>query len=331
MAAVKVKPIARPVEPQIRMFPSGSALLDLQQGGGWVLGRMINCVGDSSTGKTGLAVEAASNFSRLYGASNVKYVETEAAFDEHYAARLGLPPDIQRTAEVRTVEDFNDDLNEFLQRLDGPAGLYIVDSVDALSSQAEVARAITDKTTYATEKAKVLHEVFRRQVAPIAAKNVCLFLISQTKDNIGNFWVPKTRSGGHALDFFSSQTIWLSELGKEKRTVSGVERIVGINVRSQNKKNKVGEPFRTVDVLIVFNYGIDDELSMIEWLKKNKANESGLIMPLDKYPAAIRRARDKRDIEELLRYAGDLRAATRARWAEIEDALQPPLRKYEVM
>src|SRR5215472_2895697 len=121
MAAVKVKvkPIPRPVEPQIRMFPSGSALLDLQQGGGWVLGRMVNIVGDSSTGKTGLAVEAASNFSRLYGAANVRYVETEAAFDELYAARLGLPPDIQRTAEVRTVEDLNDDLSGFMQRLAG--------------------------------------------------------------------------------------------------------------------------------------------------------------------------------------------------------------------
>jgi RecA/RadA recombinase len=339
MATAKVRPLLRPVEarpeprvvePQVRMFPTGCALLDLQNGGGWVLGRMVNVVGDSSTGKTGIAVEAAANFALLYGPEAVRYVETEAAFDESYAEQLGLPRGIERTDEVRTVEDFNDDLSAFLKRLKAPAGLYVLDSVDALSSQAEAGRSISDKSTYATEKAKVLSELFRRQVSMIAEKNVCLFLVSQTRDNIGNFFVPKVRSGGRALDFYSSQTVWLSELSREKRTVSGVERTIGINVRCQNKKNKVGEPYRSVDLLIVFNYGVDDELSMIEWLKRNKADEAGLLVPLDKYAMAVRRARDKRDAEELLRYTGNLRAATRARWNEIEDALRPPMRKYEV-
>lgn len=336
MATVtRIKPIARPVtrlaEPEVKMFPTGCTLLDLQQGGGWVLGRCVNVVGDSSTGKTGLAIEAASNFARIYGPECVRYVETEAAFDERYAERLGLPSHIQRSTAVRLVEDFNDDLSDFLKGLKGSAGLYVIDSVDALSSQAEADRSISDKSTYATEKAKVLGEVFRRQVVDIAKKNVCLFLISQTRDNIGNPFLPKTRSGGRALDFYSSQTVWLSELGKDKHTVSGVERITGINVRAANRKNKVGEPYRTVDILIVFNYGIDDEVSCIAWLKRNKADESTLLMPLDAYERAIRRARDKHALDDLSRYAGDLRAATKARWLEIENALRPPIKKYEVI
>lgn len=336
MATVaRIKPIARPMtrvaEPEIKMFPTGCTLLDLQQGGGWALGRMVNVVGDSSTGKTGIAVEAAANFARFYGPGAVRYVESEAAFDESYAEQLGLPRGIQRTDQVRTVEDLNDDLADFLKKLDAPAGLFVLDSVDALSSQAEAERTISEKSTYATEKAKVLSELFRRQVSQIAGKNVCLFLISQTRDNIGNPFVQKTRSGGRALDFYSSQTVWLSELGKEKRTVSGVERIVGINVRCANRKNKVGEPYRTADILIIFNYGIDDELSMIAWLKRNKADESGLLVPLDNYPMVIRRARDKHALDDLSRYAGDLRAATKARWIEIEAALRPPVKKYEVV
>ncbi|MBO0736275.1 MAG: hypothetical protein J2P48_06865, partial [Alphaproteobacteria bacterium] len=74
----KVKPLSRPAAPQIRTFPTGSTLLDLQNGGGWPLARMVNIVGDASTGKTLIAIEAAANFARLFGAENVRYCETEA-------------------------------------------------------------------------------------------------------------------------------------------------------------------------------------------------------------------------------------------------------------
>ena len=115
--------------------------------------------------------------------------------------------------------------------------------------------------------------------------------------------------------------MWLHEVGKERRMVSGVERVVGVNIRAQNKKNKIGEPFHTVDVLIAFNYGVDDELSMIEWLKKNKGkSEVTLSIPLESYTMAVRRAREKKDTEALTKYHSELRAATQGRWLEIEDA-----------
>jgi RecA/RadA recombinase len=312
------------------MFPTGSTLLDLQAGGGYAMGRMCNIVGDSSTGKTLLAIEGCANFSRLYGVDHVTYAETEAAYDELYAARMGMPPGIRRVDTLRTVEDFNDDLHGFLTKLNGSPGLYCLDSADALSCQAEIERKITDKSTYNVEKAKVFHEVFRRNARELGNHQCCLMIISQTKDNITNPFLPKVRSGGKALDFFASQIVWLSERGKEKRTVSGVERVIGVNVRAANRKNKVGEPFRVVDFLLVFNYGVDDELSCINWLITNKAREAGLMHPLKDYAMAVRRAREKHDIERLSAYASELRAATRERWMEIEDALRPPMPKYGV-
>jgi recombination protein RecA len=315
--------------PPVRLFPTGSTLLDLQNGGGWAQGRMVNIVGDSSSGKTLLAIEACANFARLYGVENARYCETEAAFDDSYAAKLGMPAGLQKAGNVRTVEDFADDLNDFLNRVKGEAALYCLDSVDALSSKAESERSIQDKATYNVEKAKALHEMFRRQAADIGNKNCCLFLISQTREVIGSLFAQKTRSGGRSLDFYASQIVWLHEVGKEQRTVSGVERVIGIKVRAQNKKNKVSEPFRTIDFLLVFNYGVDDELSMIDWLRKNRA-EDELSVPLDRYAMAVRRARESHDLDRLNKFANELRAATRARWREIEDALAPPMRKYEL-
>jgi protein RecA len=327
--AERVRPLIHRPTPLPKLFPSGSTLLDLQNGGGWALGRQVSIVGDSSSGKTLLAIEACANFARLYGTGAIRYCESEAAFDETYAKEsLGLPADISLAKEVRTVEDLHDDLSDFLNAVRGPACLYCLDSADALSDREESKRKIGD-ATYGTGKAMGFSEMFRRQVADIERKNCCLFIISQIRDNIGvTFGPTKKRSGGHALDFYASQIVWLHEVNKEKRSVSGVERVVGINVRAQNKKNKISQPFREVEFLLVFNYGVDDELSMINWLRKNKAEEAGLSFPLERYAMAVRRARDAHDLENLSTYAGELRTATRARWAEIEEALRPPIRKY---
>jgi len=63
------------VPPQF--IPSGCTLLDLALGGGWARNRIINIVGDRSTGKTGLAIETCANFARLYKPENIRYVEAE--------------------------------------------------------------------------------------------------------------------------------------------------------------------------------------------------------------------------------------------------------------
>jgi recombination protein RecA len=328
MAITLVQPITRPAARPPKVFPSGSTLIDLQNGGGWALGRMVNVVGDSSSGKTLLAIEACANFARLYGIENIRYCESEAAFDQSYAESLGLPKGIALARGIRTVEDLNDDLSDFLKKIEQPAGLYVLDSADALSDKGESEREIGE-ATYGTGKAKAFSEMFRRQIAEIERKNCCLFVISQTRANIGVTFGPSTvRSGGKALDFYASQIVWLHESGKEKRTVTGVERIVGINVRAQNKKNKISQPFREIDFLLVFNYGVDDELSMINWLKKNKAGEDGLSVPLDRFAMSVRKVRNERNYSQLSSYAGELRAATKARWMEIEDALRPPISKY---
>src|ERR1700754_4769243 len=74
-----------------RFFSSGCALLDCVLGGGWALRRMINVVGDKSTGKTLLAIEACANFVRTFPLGHVTYVEVESAFDVDYAQTLGFP------------------------------------------------------------------------------------------------------------------------------------------------------------------------------------------------------------------------------------------------
>ena len=104
-------------------IPTGSKLLDLSYGGGWAEHRLANVIGDKSTGKTLLMIEAAANFIIKYPRDGiVRYRETEACFDKRYAAALGLP--IERIdfgdRQIHTVEDMYRDLDKLTQKSDQP-------------------------------------------------------------------------------------------------------------------------------------------------------------------------------------------------------------------
>ena len=200
-------------------IPTGSFLLNLVLGGGWARKRVANLVGDKSSGKTLLAIEACANFAKHVGeAEDIRYAETESAFLEEYAHKIGMPQAAQLTKEedgIRTVEDWYNDLDAFLkeQTKRTTPCFYVLDSLDALSDDAEADRAFGENT-YGTGKAKGVSELFRRKISDIAKADCAMLIISQIRDNIGvTFGETKKRSGGRALDFYASQVVWL-EIGR---------------------------------------------------------------------------------------------------------------------
>lgn len=265
-----------------QFISSGSTVLDCVLGGGWALGHIANIVGDKSTGKTLLAMEAIANFFLAYDDGWVRYVQAEgAAFDEDYANALGIPMDrVEIKNEIDTVEAVFDDLTALNSK---HPGLYIVDSLDALSDEAEMGRGIRDGS-YGAAKAKKLSELFRRLVRKLGRQKICVIIVSQVRDNIGvTFGEKHGRSGGKGLDFYCSQILWLAHIKTLKRTITKVERPIGITVRARCKKNKIGLPFRQCDFDIRFGYGIDDVGSASEFL-----NSVGRLVP--KTPEALREA-----------------------------------------
>jgi len=84
-----------------------------------------------------------------------------------------------------------------------------------------------------------------------------------------------TTSGGKGLAFHSSVRIRLKGVGKIKQKVNGVDRIVGITVRAQIIKNRMGPPLKSADFDIYFDRGIDDYGSWLKVLKENKILSQG--------------------------------------------------------
>lgn len=269
---------------------SGSTMLNLALTGhplhGWPMGRVSNVIGDKSSGKTLLAIEAASLWlsNPPQGvAPRVEYMEAEAAFDEDYAAKLGLDVDrVNFTRGLDTVEQMFDKMDHVIQSIQGTnqQAFCIIDSLDGLSSKAEMERGM-DEGTYGMEKQKKLGELFRKCIRRWEAANMHIMIVSQVRENIGAMpFSPKyRRSGGKALDFYASHILWLSETGKIKTTDKSL--VIGIDIKGKITKNKVSVPYREAAWPVYFMYGIDDITSVVGWLtstdcpKEHKIRKAG--------------------------------------------------------
>jgi protein RecA len=346
------KPVAKPapVEPKsggryfareatLTFFSSGCKTIDLALGGGWVCGRVSNVVGDKSSGKTLMAIEAMANYARTFPDASkfkIRYYEVEEAFDDGYAEVLGMPLNrVERGGEsADTVQEFARDLTAFCKKIPaGGGGLYIVDSLDALSDEGEINAKIDKKTgqekgTYGMGKAKEMSRMFRRLIRKIKRANVHLMVISQIREKINvSFGEKYTRAGGKALDFYASHVVWLAEIGKVYKVRNSVKRAVGVQVKLRVKKNKVALPFREVEYPILFAYGTDDLRAALEWLDEvGRLSEVGMSSQkeIDKFMEGFHKLPAKEAGPERKRINKVLRRV----WYEIEATFLPPQGKY---
>lgn len=317
----------------LQFISSGCGLMDCALGGGWALGRVVNIVGDRSSGKTLLAMEACANFAAAYPNGWIRYAESEAAFDVNYAAALGVPVErIQfnsKASAMGTVEDWEADMVAALEAGKGRPGLYILDSLDALSDEAELKRDFGEGT-YGGTKPKLVGQLFRQHVDALELGNVCLIVVSQLREKLGvTFGETKTRSGGKALDFYASHIVWLAEKKKLTKTIDGVERVIGIDVLARVKKNKVGLPFREAAYPILFGYGIDDLIAGAEWLLEVdcKAGLEELQISKAGYKTRIANIRNKGG-DQAREFRETLKRVVATEWNRIEVQFLPKARKY---
>jgi len=319
---------------KLEFTSSGCGLLDNVLSGGYVLGRMINIVGDKSTAKTALATEGLTNFCMDYPKGKAAYRETEEAYDMDYAQAMGAPVDDidfgDPDAPITTIEAFARDLERFCDDCikDDVPGMYVLDSYDGLSDEKELEREIGD-ATYGMAKAKMASELFRKLTKKIGKARVCLVIVSQVRDNINvSFGEKHRRAGGKALDFYATHILWLSHKEQLKRTIRGVERVYGIGIKALCKKNKVGFPFRSCDMDFIFGYGIDDLGASLDWLKSIKRLKAADIPAEKKEFTQYRDALNDMSDKEFDRETRRVNKVVRRLWNEIEDEFIPKRRKY---
>jgi RecA/RadA recombinase len=263
---------------------TGVTLLDLIMGGGIPWGNIINIVGDFSSGKTYLAIEILAHiFIKIFKRSKkLKFYYDDAEGGFSFDTRKMYGFDVIKEAQSRSlsVEQFATRFKKQVDKIKSDEYLiYILDTLDGLPSEAEKLRdgrrqkamekSMEDDTeykeegSYKVEKPKFLSEFFRLRAAEGKETNMCLIVISQVRDNIGVMFGDKQkRTGGKALDFYASHCLWLAEVEKKRKK----GRVTGITVKARLKKSKIATPFRESFIDIVFDYGIDNIKSNINFL-----------------------------------------------------------------
>lgn len=275
-------------------LPTGSTQLNLAMtdkvNGGYHLGKMVNLIGDSSSGKTFLAFTAFAEANRLKYFANHRFIkdDPEAAdefdipklFGQKTADRIEAPMQDKDGNDVHssTIEDFLYHVKKALQ--DERPFIYVLDSLDALTSEADEKKIEAEmkahekgtKTagSYGMEKAKLIGRILRTIVRELKKTNSILIIISQTRDNIDPMvMTKKTRSGGKALKFFATHEIWLANAGKVNKNVKGTNFKLGNNVLAKVTKNKITGKHRQAQFVIYYDYGVDDIASCIDFMVDN--------------------------------------------------------------
>ena len=316
-------------EAPFELFSSGSTLLDKALGGGWATRRALNISGESATAKSALAFEAAANFLRTFEDSRVIYFDSESAFNPKFQESMGIPLDkIEVEDWVETVEDVYETIEEIIKNNEDKKPIFmIVDSLDALSDRYEMKTAI-DEGKYGTNKAKVISELFRKINSKMSKANVTFMTVSQLRENL-DFGFQKTkRSGGKALKYYASQEVSLKAKGKEKRTVKGVENIIGQNIQAVVDKNRVGPAHDSATFTFLFDFGVDDLSSCLEYIKTVKKQDE-LGMDDKEIKKAIDDFRKNRmDADEYMGLMTKAAEVAQNAWDDIKSHTKISIKKY---
>jgi len=242
--------------------PTGSTLLDLIVGGGkgkgFPFGRIVNLVGDKSSGKTFLVCEIIAACRHKFGNKfKWSYDDCESGFtfdtENLYGFEI-MPKALRDRIRSDTIEDAYVNIRKFAENLkSNEFGVYALDSLDGLSSkesnklaeehyQKAVAGKDNDTGSYRMGKAKYLSQEFLPQLSDLLErKNCLLIIISQVRENLDVMSFDKfVRAGGKALDFYCHTALWLANVNKIK--VKG--RTIGATIKVKTTKSKTPRPYR---------------------------------------------------------------------------------------
>lgn len=339
-------------------FSTGCLIADLILAGGLAEGQMINLIGDSSTGKSLMAWEWTAEFLAKFANSVCIMHDIEDAHDVGYFKSIGIPVDRIEMVEKRegypgyiasTVEAIGDHLMATAVRSKNQKKhiLYVIDSWDAVTDEAELGADMSDSKSWAT-KAKKGGEMARKLWAKLPGCNLTVLIVSQVRDNVdgGKFQPQFRRNGGKWLDFYCSQVFWMFKSTKIENTRKKVKKTYGRWTRMVPSKNRRCGEGATIYLPIIFNQGVCDLMAMVRWLsdcgraedlfdgdedgdedetvdKNGKKKKASPKAQATKYVNAVWRLSQERYYEEVAEVSPVIRKV----FKEVRDAFMPKVRK----
>ena len=256
---------------------TGASMLDVaisnRPYGGLPVGRITEITGLEQSGKSLVSAHLLAETQKLGGLAVL--IDTENAVSREFLEAIGVDTTKLLYVAAETVEQCFEYTETIIEKVRTSSKdkyvTIVVDSVAAASTEKEM-EADYGKDGYATDKAIIISKAMRKITNLIGRQKITLVFTNQLRQkmNAMPFSDPWTTSGGKALAFHASVRLRLKGMGTIKsKDGSGNERIVGIKVRCQVVKNRMGPPLRSADFDIFFDRGIDNYGAWLGSMKEN--------------------------------------------------------------
>jgi len=256
---------------------TGCAMLDVaisnRPYGGLPVGRIVEITGLEQSGKSLVSAHLLAETQKLGGVAVL--IDTETAVSREFLEAIGVDVSKLLYVSADSVEQIFDMTETIIEKVRETSKdklvTIVTDSVAAASTKTELA-ADYGKDGYATDKAIIISKAMRKITNMIGRQKILLVYTNQLRQkmNAMPFGDPWTTSGGKALAFHASVRLRLKGTGQIKMKVGGQDKIVGMKVRAQVIKNRMGPPLRSTDFEIYFDRGIDNYGSWLKVMKEEK-------------------------------------------------------------
>jgi RecA/RadA recombinase len=259
-------------------------------GRGFPAGRISQIFGDSGSGKSFLMAKAIAVAQK--DGYMVAVIDSEQAVSQDYLQKIGVDtdPSMLMTVQVQTVEMAQDMMLEVLmgvkeeQKANGKDAIklmLIMDSIGALTSAKALENA--EKGHHAADmgtKAKALTNMFNQVVQKIGVTNTVCMMTNHGAMEVGVMFPVMKPKGGQSCEFMPSISLRVTKGKIKPADLAELEYLyeggipkhlnaLGIVSRIELYKSRFTRPFRKVQLMIPYDFGLPEFAGAFDYLKDN--------------------------------------------------------------
>ena len=258
------------------MISTGSTLLDLEisggrkRGGGIPGGIFVEIMGQKKTGKTILLCELAGAAQRAGG--DISFKDPEARLNIQFALMFDLVLNKEQYGIPDTVTEVFKWIRAWKPKPKNKKAIngIFADSLAALSTDLEMDKEEGDKM--GMRRAKEFSEELRKTCRILTNRNWLLVGSNQLRQTGNSFGEKYKSPGGEAPAYYASLRLKtrLKQKIKKEKTINGksYEAPEGILAEVEVYDSSVWRPYGKAEIYIIFDYGIDDIRSNLQYLKR---------------------------------------------------------------